>query len=74
MLKVNRSDTKPIWQQLLDQAIHNISNGNWAPGEQLIPSRELALQLSVSRSTIQLVYEELLARGTLLLQGVEVRG
>ncbi|NBD25500.1 MocR-like pyridoxine biosynthesis transcription factor PdxR [Paenibacillus glycinis] len=63
MLKVNRKDTKPIWQQLLDQAIVNISNGNWPPGERLIPSRELALQLGVSRSTIQLVYEELLARG-----------
>lgn len=63
MLIINRSDTKPIWQQLLDQAIENISNGNWPPGEKLLPSRELAQQLGVSRSTIQLVYEELLARG-----------
>lgn len=69
MLKVNRNDTKPIWQQLLDQAIGNISNGNWPPGEQLIPSRELALQLGVSRSTIQLVYEELLARGYIVTSG-----
>ncbi|SFT13414.1 PLP-dependent aminotransferase family protein [Paenibacillus sp. BC26] len=63
MLKVDRNDPKPIWQQLLDQAISHISNGNWPPEEQLIPSRELAQQLGVSRSTIQLVYEELLARG-----------
>ncbi|MZQ86444.1 aminotransferase class I/II-fold pyridoxal phosphate-dependent enzyme [Paenibacillus sp. 5J-6] len=64
MLKVNRKDTTmPIWQQLLNQAIDHIASGKWPPGEQLIPSRELALQLGVSRSTIQLVYEELLARG-----------
>ncbi|WP_308636486.1 MocR-like pyridoxine biosynthesis transcription factor PdxR [Paenibacillus silvisoli] len=63
MLIVNRNDPKPIWQQLLDQAIGHISNGNWPPGEQLLPSRELAQQVGVSRSTIQLVYEELLARG-----------
>ncbi|WP_219835568.1 PLP-dependent aminotransferase family protein [Paenibacillus sp. R14(2021)] len=63
MLKVNRDDPKPIWQQLLDQIICNISTGKWPPGEQLIPSRELAHKLGVSRSTVQLVYEELLARG-----------
>ncbi|MBP1995122.1 MocR-like pyridoxine biosynthesis transcription factor PdxR [Paenibacillus eucommiae] len=63
MMKVNRNDTKPIWQQLLDQAIHNITSGNWRPGELLIPSRELAQQVGVSRSTIQIVYEELVSRG-----------
>jgi GntR family transcriptional regulator/MocR family aminotransferase len=63
MMKINRKDKRPIWQQLLDQAIHNITSGVWAPGELLIPSRELAHILGVSRSTIQLVYEELLSRG-----------
>ncbi|QJD85621.1 MocR-like pyridoxine biosynthesis transcription factor PdxR [Cohnella herbarum] len=63
MMKVIRNDKRPIWQQLLDQAIHNITNGIWAPGELLIPSRELAHMVGVSRSTIQIVYEELLSRG-----------
>ncbi|GED70533.1 GntR family transcriptional regulator [Brevibacillus reuszeri] len=63
MLKVNRDDARPIWQQLLDQAIHNISTGKWAPGELLLPSRELAPLIGVSRSTIQIVYEELYSRG-----------
>ncbi|QLG37657.1 PLP-dependent aminotransferase family protein [Paenibacillus sp. E222] len=63
MMKVNRNDKRPIWQQLLDQAIHNIMSGIWAPGELLIPSRELAHMVGVSRSTIQIVYEELLSRG-----------
>lgn len=63
MLKVDRHDNRPIWQQLLDQAIHNITTGKWPPGELLLPSRELALQIGVSRSTIQIVYEELYSRG-----------
>ncbi|MGK5510237.1 PLP-dependent aminotransferase family protein [Brevibacillus formosus] len=63
MLKVNRDDERPIWQQLLDQAIHNITSGKWPPGELLLPSRELAQLLGVSRSTIQIVYEELFSRG-----------
>lgn len=63
MLKVNRDDKRPIWQQLLDQAIHKIETGKWSPGELLLPSRELAQLIGVSRSTIQIVYEELFSRG-----------
>ncbi|MEK3720005.1 MocR-like pyridoxine biosynthesis transcription factor PdxR [Paenibacillus sp. FSL H8-0034] len=63
MLKVNRNDDRPLWLQLLDQAIHNITTGKWPPGELLLPSRELALLVGVSRSTIQIVYEELFSRG-----------
>lgn len=62
-MKINRADKRPIWQQLLDQAIDHITNGVWKPGELLTPSRELAQQLGVSRSTVQIVYEELLTRG-----------
>ncbi|MGG4091517.1 PLP-dependent aminotransferase family protein [Paenibacillus lautus] len=63
MLIVNRDDERPIWQQLLDQAIDNITTGKWPPGELLLPSRELAQLIGVSRSTIQSVYEELFSRG-----------
>ncbi|QTH40166.1 PLP-dependent aminotransferase family protein [Cohnella sp. LGH] len=63
MLQINREDERPIWQQLLDQAIHNITTGNWPPGELLLPTRELAQLIGVSRSTIQIVYEELFSRG-----------
>lgn len=62
-MKIDRTSTRPIWQQLLDQAIDQITNGVWKPDEVLSPSRELAKQLNVSRSTIQIVYEELLTRG-----------
>lgn len=68
-MEINRKDKRPIWQQLLDQAIHHITSGHWPPGELLIPTRELAQQLGVSRSTIQIVYEELLSRGYTVTSG-----
>ena len=68
-MEVNRKDKRPIWQQLLDQAIHNITSGYWPAGELLVPTRELAQQLGVSRSTIQIVYEELLSRGYTVTSG-----
>lgn len=36
MMFVNREDTSPIWQQLLNQAIYNITQGIWTPGELLL--------------------------------------
>ncbi|MCM3039829.1 PLP-dependent aminotransferase family protein [Paenibacillus motobuensis] len=69
MLKVNRDDKRPLWQQLLDQAIDHINNGVWKPGQRLTPTRELAQQLEVSRSTIQIVYDELLTRGYTVTSG-----
>jgi len=63
MMKIDRNDDTPIWKQLLDQAIHNITSGKWKAGYRLTPTRELAEQLGVSRSTIQAVYEELYSRG-----------
>ncbi|WP_106768842.1 PLP-dependent aminotransferase family protein [Paenibacillus faecalis] len=69
MLKVHRDDPRPLWQQLLDQAIDHIHNGVWKPGELLTPTRELAQQLGVSRSTIQIVYNELLTRGYTVTSG-----
>lgn len=63
MLKVDRHDSKPIWKQLLDQAIHNITSGKWRAGYRLPPTRELAQQLGIARSTVQTMYEELFSRG-----------
>lgn len=62
-MKIDRHDHKPIWKQLLDQAIHNITSGKWRAGYRLPPTRELAQQLGVARSTVQTVYEELFSRG-----------
>lgn len=69
MLLVNRNDKRPVWQQLLDQAIQHITTGKWPPGQLLLPSRELAQQIGVSRSTVQIVYEELFSRGYTVTSG-----
>ena len=69
MLKVNRDDKRSLWLQLLDQAIDHINNGIWKPGQLLSPTRELAQQLGVSRSTVQIVYDELLTRGYTVTSG-----
>ncbi|MEG0449628.1 MAG: PLP-dependent aminotransferase family protein [Lysinibacillus sp.] len=63
MMKIDRQDSKPIWKQLLDQAMHNITSGKWKAGYRLPPTRELAQQLGVARSTVQTMYEELFSRG-----------
>lgn len=63
MIKIDRQAHKPIWKQVLDQAVHNITSGKWKAGYQLPPTRELAQQLGVARSTVQTVYEELYSRG-----------
>ena len=47
----------------------HINNGVWKPGQLLTPTRELAQQLGVSRSTIQIVYDELLTRGYTVTSG-----
>ena len=63
MLKIDRHDRKPIWKQLLNQAIHNITSGKWKAGYRLPPTREFSQQLGVARSTVQTMYEELFSRG-----------
>lgn len=63
MIQINRNSQQPIWKQLLDQSIENITSGKWKAGYRLTPSRELAQQLGISRSTVQAVYEELHSRG-----------
>lgn len=63
LLTIDRNSKLPIWKQLLEQAIDNITSGKWKAGYRLTPTRELAEQLGVSRSTVQAVYEELFSRG-----------
>ncbi len=50
-----------IYQQLRD----GILDGRLRPGERLPPTRELALELTVSRNTVAVAYERLTAEGFL---------
>ncbi|MFB8423853.1 PLP-dependent aminotransferase family protein [Priestia megaterium] len=62
-IQLNRNSNKPLWQQLVNDIINKINIGKLIPGDKLTPSRTLAEELKISRSTIQLAYDELLCRG-----------
>jgi len=54
---------KPLTMQLYEQLRDAITAGRLHPGDQLVPSRQLAGELSVSRHTVTTVYGRLVAEG-----------
>ncbi|MBB6446987.1 MocR-like pyridoxine biosynthesis transcription factor PdxR [Bacillus benzoevorans] len=62
-IEVDRKDKRPIWLQIVDQVIDYITRGQLSPGDPLVPTRQLAQELSISRSSVQIAYEELQSRG-----------
>jgi len=62
-IHLDRSSATPLWQQIVTEIIHKIHSQKLLPDDQLTPTRVLAQELNVSRSTVQLAYDELLARG-----------
>lgn len=57
---------EPFYQQLISQILEAIDNNKLLPGDRLPSSRELALSLGVSRSTLVHTYERLVAEGILV--------
>lgn len=62
-IHLDRSSATPLWQQIVTEIIQKIHSQKLHPDDQLTPTRVLAQELNVSRSTVQLAYDELLARG-----------
>ena len=62
-IELDKGDKRAIWLQIVDQVIDYITNGQLSPGDPLVPSRQLAQELSISRSSVQIAYEELQSRG-----------
>src|SRR5580693_6117429 len=54
---------KPLTTQLYEQLRRAITGGRLLPGDQLVPSRQLAGELGVSRHTVTTVYGRLVAEG-----------
>lgn len=54
---------KPLTGQLYEQLRGAITSGRLLPGDQLVPSRQLARELGVSRHTVTTVYGRLVAEG-----------
>src|SRR5207245_8891750 len=54
---------KPLTTQLYEQLRDAITAGRLLPGDQLVPSRQLAGELGLSRHTVTTVYGRLVAEG-----------
>jgi GntR family transcriptional regulator/MocR family aminotransferase len=71
-LFVDQSDPRPLTAQLYEQLRDAIVEGRLEPGDRLAPTRALAADLGVSRSTVTEVYGRLVAEG--FIEGRSGRG
>src|SRR3954453_8623621 len=62
-IELDKGDKRALWLQIVDQLIDYITKGKLSPGDPLVPTRQLAQELSISRSSVQIAYEELQSRG-----------
>lgn len=58
-----RGPRRPLWRQIVERIARLVDEGTLRPGERLPPTRSLARQLGVDRSTVCRAYEELWALG-----------
>ncbi len=72
ILTPDDSSGKNLYEQIYSHIKSEIQNGAIRTGERLPSTRRLAAQLSVSRSTAQLAYEQLLSEG--YIEAVPCRG
>lgn len=67
-LRIDRNDIVPHYQQIQDQLLSAIENGELADAEQLPSEREFAETLGISRMTVRRALKDLQARGWLVSQ------
>ena len=63
MIPLDSRQKVPLYQQIYRHIREEIGEGRIAPGEKLPSTRLLAANLGVSRSTVDLAYEQLYAEG-----------
>lgn len=59
MIKIDFSEKRPIYKQLVEQILSEIKEGKLRPGEKLPAERDLAAALEISRGTVKKAYQEL---------------
>ena len=62
-INLDSRSKKPLYEQIYDYIKSDIQNGRIPYGEKLPSTRALAKHLEVSRSTVELAYEQLLSVG-----------
>jgi GntR family transcriptional regulator/MocR family aminotransferase len=60
---ISESGSLPAYGRLAQEIINQIKSGRLKPGDTLQSTRELAVQLELSRGTVRRAYQELLDRG-----------
>jgi len=63
MIHLDNNSKKPLYQQIYQYVREQIEDGKISCGEKLPSTRILAKYLQVSRSTVELAYEQLLSEG-----------
>jgi len=65
LFSINYRDSRPLYEQIVDELRKMIVSGVFAPDEKLPSVRELAQQLAINPNTIQRAYRELELSGYL---------
>jgi len=65
LIKVDKENKQPLFQQVFEQLKQLIETGDLLPGENLPSTRKLAETLGIHRTTVYRAYEELWAAGYL---------
>lgn len=65
LFSLNKSAAEPLYRQLIRAVREGIAEGTLRVGDKLPPSRELAMQLGISRMSVVNAYAELLNEGVL---------
>jgi GntR family transcriptional regulator / MocR family aminotransferase len=63
LIEIDRNADEPLYRQVRRAIEHGIASGVFDIHHRLRSSRELAIDLAVSRNTINLAYQELIAEG-----------
>ena len=63
MINLRAEQKVPLYEQIYDYIKDDIKKGRIQSGEKLPSTRALSAHLEVSRSTVELAYEQLLSEG-----------
>lgn len=66
LVEIDRDSSEPLYRQVRRVIEHGIATGVFNSRRRLPSSRELSVELSVSRNTINLAYQELLTEGLVI--------
>jgi len=67
-LRVDQSDARPVFRQIVDEIQRSIAVGVLAPGDSLPAVRHLAQQLKVNSNTVQHAYQTLEREGSVFVK------